>query len=76
MTRKWKVVIERKVRKIRVRMKLMREERRERRERMMGTKVKLTGEPSKVQVQEALGMGIPIHLFTLKCGLSMTLSLR
>ena len=73
LTRKWKVVIERKVRKIRVRMKLMREERRE---RMMGTKVRLTGEPSKVQVQEALGMGIPIHLFSPKCGLSMTLSLR
>ena len=37
-------------------MKVMREERRE---RMTGTRAKLTREPSKVEVQEALGMGIP-----------------
>ena len=48
--------------------------REERRERMMGTKVKLTGEPPKVEAKEALGMGIPVHLSSPKCGLSMTLS--
>ena len=44
---------------MRVRTKVMREERRE---RMTGTRVKLTGEPPKVEVHEALGMGIPVHL--------------
>ena len=52
-----------------VRMKVMREERRH---RITGTRVKLTREPSKVEVQEALGMGIPIHLSSPKCGSSMT----
>ena len=54
-------------------MKVMREERME---RMTGTRAKLTREPSKVEVQEALGMGIRVHLFSLKCGPSMTLSQR
>ena len=38
--------------------------------------VKLTREPSKVEVQEALGMGIPVHLSFPKCGLLMILSQR
>ena len=41
-----------------------------------GDEVKLMREPSKVKVQEALGMGIPVHLSFLKCGLPMTLSQR
>ena len=41
---------------MRVRMKVMREK------RMTETRVTLTREPSKVEVQKALGMGIPIHL--------------
>ena len=52
-----------------VRMKVMKEERRH---RITETRVKLTREPSKVEVQEALGMGIPVHLSSPKCGLSMT----
>ena len=52
-----------------VRMKVMKEERRH---RITGTRVKLTREPSKVEVQEALGMGIPVHLSSPKCGPSMT----
>ena len=48
--------------------------REERRERMTGMRVKLTGEPLEKEVQEALGMATFVHLFSLKCGLSMTLS--
>ena len=40
--------------------------------RMTGTRVKLTREPSKVEVQEALRMGILVHLSSPKCGPSMT----
>ena len=54
-------------------MNVMREDKRE---RMMGTRVRMTGEPSKVEAQEALEMGIPIHLSSPKCGPSMTLSER
>ena len=45
-------------------------------ERMTRMKVKLMKEPSKVEVQEALGMGIPIHLSSPKYGPSMTSSQR
>ena len=48
--------------------------REERRERMTGMRVKLTGEPLKKEVQEALGMATFVHSFSPKCGLSMTLS--
>ena len=56
-----------------MRTKVMREERRK---RMTRTRVKLTGEHLKVVVQEALGMGIPVHLSSPKYGPSMTLSQR
>ena len=39
--------------------------------RMMGTRVMLMREPSKLEVQEALGMGMPVRLSFLKCGPSM-----
>ena len=68
LTTVWKVM-EGKVRKREKRV--MREERRE---RMTGMRVKLTGEPLKKEVQEALGMATFVHLFSPKCGLSMTLS--
>ena len=42
--------------------------------RMTRTRVKVTREPSKVEVQEALGMGIPVHLSSPKYGPSMTSS--
>ena len=47
-------------------MKVMREK------RVTGTRVMLIREPSKLEVLEALGMGIPVHLSFPKCGLLMT----
>ena len=50
-------------------MKMMREK------RMMGMTVMLTRGPSKLKVQEVLGMGMPVCLSFLKCGL-LTISCR
>ena len=72
LTRKCRVVFERKVRQrrqMRERMKMMREK------RMMGMTVMLTRGPSKLKVQEVLGMGMPVCLSFLKCGL-LTISCR
>ena len=54
-------------------MKVMREEKRE---RMIGKRVRLMRDLSKVEAQEALEMEIPIHLSSPKYELSMTLSQR
>ena len=51
---------------MRVRMKVISEK------RMTGMRVMLMREPSKLEVQEALGMGIPVCLSSPKCGPSMT----
>ena len=51
---------------MRVRMKVIREEKRD---KVMGMRVTLTGEPLKLEVQEALD--IPVHLSFPTCGPSM-----
>ena len=61
----------RKKREKRVRIRVMREERMK---KMTGMRVRLMGEPLKEEVQEAPGMATLIHLFSPKCGPSMTSS--
>ena len=66
---------ERKKREKRVRMRVMREEKAKNTgEKMTGTRVRTMREPLKEEVQEALGMATLIHLFSPKCGSSMTSS--
>ena len=50
--------------------------REERKERVTRTRVRLTGEPLKEGVQEALGMATLVHLSSQKCGWLMILSQR
>ena len=60
---------------MRVRMKATRKKRMKVMRRMTGTRVVLMREPSKMEVQEALGMGMPVRLYFLRCELS-TISCR
>ena len=76
----WKVMMEEKVRKKRekrARMRVMREERTKSTwEKMTETRVRVTGEPLMEEIQEALRMATLVHLFSPRCGPSMTSSQR
>ena len=77
---KGKVMMERKVRKKsekKVRMRIMREERmKNTEEKMTGTRVRVTREPLREEVQEAPRMATLVPLFSPTCGPSMTSSRR